>query len=162
MRTSIVAFACLVALTGCTKETLTPTGGGGGETAPVVLPGTVNDHGKGDATSGTLEVELDDFYFAPTYIKGKPGAKVMLNLTNEGEAGHTFTVDQPKVDVTVAAGGTGVAGLTLPTSGALAFYCRFHKAQGMQGAFYFSDNIVVVPGSSAPATSSGDGGAYGQ
>lgn len=164
MRNSIVAFACAVALTGCGDETLTPKGQDGGDTAPVVLQGAVNDKGKGDVTSGTLDVQLGDSFFAPTYLKGKPGAKVTLNLKNAGAMAHTFTTDQPKVDVTVDAGGTGTAGLTLPSSGALAFYCKFHKGQGMQGAFYFSDNIVVVPpGSSSSATSSGDdGGAYGQ
>ena len=28
--------------------------------------------------------------------------------------------------------------VTLPSSGNVVFYCRFHQAAGMQGAFYFS------------------------
>jgi plastocyanin len=166
MRHSIAAFACLVALTGCGEDdTTTPSGGGptsGAPTsapagAPVTLSGTVNDHGTGDASGGSLELELDDFYFGPTYVKAKPGTTVTITLKNEGAKPHTFTHASPKTDVTITAGGTGAATLTMPASGAVAFYCRFHKTQGMQGAFFAN------PGDKVTGGSSGDnGGAYGQ
>lgn len=157
MRYSIVAFASVVALTGCGgDDAASPSGSGPSSPAssstpaepPVALTGTVNDHGLGDATSGTLDVELDDSYFKPTYIKGTPGASVTLNLTNGGALPHTFTVDAPKVDVTVPAGGTGKAAFTLPASGALAFYCKFHQQGGMQGAIYFKAGDTVASGAS--------------
>ena len=153
MRYSIVSFACVVALTGCGgDDTTSPSGSGPASSTsssapagpPVALEGKVNDHGTGDVTSGTLAVELDDSYFAPTYIKGTPGANITLDLTNEGALPHTFTVDSPKVDVTVPAGGTGKAAFKLPASGALAFYCKFHQQGGMQGAIFFNVGDTVA------------------
>ncbi len=59
------------------------------------------------------------------------------------------------MDVTVQPGATGEASVTLPSSGAVRFYCRFHQGQGMQGAFYFNAGDTVAPG--APGSGDGDG-----
>ena len=74
---------------------------------PVKLEGTVNVHGTKDVSkksSATLAVELDDFFFGPTFIKAKAGEKVTLELENEGNAPHTFTSDRLGVDEQVAPG----------------------------------------------------------
>jgi len=104
--------------------------------APVSLPGKVNDHGTGTVKDGgQLELELDDFYFGPTFISGPANAKVKLELNNEGEKSHTFTIDSAKIDQQVEPGQKGTVEVTLPASGSLAFYCKFHISGGMQGAF---------------------------
>ena len=104
--------------------------------APVSLPGTVNDKGTGTATNGgDLEMELDDFYFGPTFVTGPAGAKVKVELNNEGEKAHTFTIDSAKIDQRLDPGQKATVEVTLPASGTLAFYCRFHVSGGMQGAF---------------------------
>jgi plastocyanin len=110
-----------------------------GGSAAVSLPGTVNDHGAGTVQNGgDLELELDDFYFGPTFISGPAGAKVKLELANEGEKSHTFTIDSAKIDQQVDPGGKSTVEVTLPASGTLAFYCKFHVSGGMQGAFTVS------------------------
>lgn len=148
------AVACL-ALVGCGEDGEPESVG----SAPVALSGTVNDHGTKDlAGTDELELEQDDFYFGPTYIKAAPGATVKVKLANEGAAPHTFTIDALKVDQTVKAGENANVTVTLPASGAVAFYCKFHQSQGMQGAFYFNAGDTVAPGSS----SSGDSEPYGQ
>jgi plastocyanin len=162
------ALACL-ALVGCGKDGGSSTGpeaSNGATTpaasAPVALSGTVNDHGTKDlAGKDELELEQDDFYFGPTYIKAAPGAQVKVKLANEGSTAHTFTIDALHVDQTLKAGEHRDVTVTLPATGAVAFYCRFHKGQGMQGAIYVNAGDTVVPGG-APSSSSGDGGAYGQ
>jgi plastocyanin len=104
--------------------------------APVSLPGTVNDKGTGTATNGgDLEMELDDFYFGPTFVTGPAGAKVKVELNNEGEKAHTFTIDSAKIDQRLDPGQKATVEVTLPASGNLAFYCKFHVSGGMQGAF---------------------------
>lgn len=108
------------------------------ETPLVALKGKVNDRGTRDAGGGTVAMDLGDFFFAPTFVKGKAGAVLTVNLKNTGQAPHTFTVDDPKIDVMVATGGTGAATLTLPKSGTVAFYCKLHMAQGMQGGIAVS------------------------
>ena len=74
----------------------------------------VTNHGSKDIGTATkVSIELDDLYFAATFIKAAPGAAVQISLKNNG---------------TVA----------LPASGALAFYCSIHRGSGMQGAFAVS------------------------
>ena len=139
MRT-IAALAAVLALVGtsCSKkeESSTPKS----SAAPVALQGIVNQKETKDLTASGAEVELsleiDDFYFNPTFIKATPGAKVNVELENEGDNQHTFTIDAPKVDETLDPGKKIEVTFTLPSTGAVSFYCRFHKAQGMQGAFY--------------------------
>jgi len=107
--------------------------------APVSLPGTVNDHGtKAVTDGGELEMELDDFYFGPTFVTGPANAKVKIELSNEGQKNHTFTIDSAKIDQVVDPGQKATVEVTLPASGSLAFYCKFHVSGGMQGAFAVS------------------------
>ncbi|HEU0129958.1 MAG TPA: cupredoxin domain-containing protein [Mycobacteriales bacterium] len=130
--------------------------------APVTLNGPVNDHGTKDlAGDDEIELELDDFYFGPTYIKATPGTKLRLELKNEGAAPHTFTIDALHVDETLKPDEERPADITLPASGVVAFYCKFHKSQGMQGAIYFTAG-GTAPSGAPSGSASGDGGAYGQ
>jgi plastocyanin len=117
---------------------------GGGEAssdAPVQLEGEVENKGTAEATGDTadLEVEIDDNYFEPTFIKGTPGGTVTVTLHNEGSRPHTFTVDSLGIDEEVSGGDEVEVEVTLPDSGATPFYCRFHRDGGMQGAFFFEE-----------------------
>lgn len=160
MRNSIVPLALAVTLAACGGGDDAGSPAAGEQTTgapttsapagpPVALEGTVTDKGTGDATGGTLAMELGDSYFAPTYVRGTPGGTVKVTLTNSGTMPHTFTIDEPKVDVRVDAGKEGTATVTLPASGALAFYCTFHKAAGMRGAFFDKPGATVAGGSGA-------------
>jgi plastocyanin len=114
---------------------------------PVSLEGTVNDHGMGDVEDDELELELDDNYFAPTFVRGKPGGEVTVELENEGSATHTFTSDALGVDEEVSGGESSSVTVTLPQEGAIEFHCRFHGSQGMKGAFFFNEGDQVEGGS---------------
>lgn len=118
-----------------------PSGSG----APVSLPGQVNNEGTAEA-GDEVEMELDDYYFGPTYLRATPGATVHLELENEGDDTHTFTLDALGIDQDVAAGDSGAVDVTLPESGAVVFYCRFHRDRGMQGAFFFNEGDTVATG----------------
>src|SRR5688572_5762408 len=76
--------------------------------APVELSGTVNIHGATDVSedgdAAAVEMELDDFYFGPTFVRGASGQTVMVELQNEGEADHTFTIDSLSIDETLSPG----------------------------------------------------------
>jgi plastocyanin len=123
--------------------------------APVALAGQVNNEGTGEIDGDEMDVELDDFYFGPTFMKATPGATVTLELENEGDSAHTFTSDTLGVDQEVAAGETAEVDVTLPAEGAVAFYCRFHKDRGMQGAFFFNEGDTVIAGSTGSSAGSG-------
>jgi plastocyanin len=149
-RTMLCSAALLViSVAGCSKSKDQETSTGG-TAPPASLSGKVNDHGTTDLTGAgstpSVDMELDDNYFGPTFVEVAPGATVKLELKNEGSRQHTVTTANG-VDVVVDPGATGEAVLTAPTSGQLDFYCRFHKNTGMQGS------VVVT------STASGAGGA---
>jgi plastocyanin len=103
---------------------------------PVSLSGTTNNHGSKTA-SATMEVELDDFYFGPTFIKATEGQRITIDLKNEGKSAHTFTTTElGSVDEELAPGATGTITVTAPASGSGLFFCRFHRRSGMQGAVF--------------------------
>jgi plastocyanin len=159
------ALVCLAAV-GCSKKK-DDDGGTVTQGKPVTLSGTVTDKGTKDlAGKDEFELEQDDFYFSPTFIKAAPGATVKVELRNEGKNPHTFTVDALKIDKTLQPGDEIDVPVTMPASGALAFYCKFHQGQGMQGALFSKEGDAPASGSGGGATpsSSGsddNGGAYG-
>ena len=111
-----------------------------------------NDHGTKTArSSGKTEIELDDYYFDPTVIRGKAGQKVKLELKNEGKTEHSFTIASANIDKTLAPGDEAEVTVTMPKSGVVSFYCKFHKSSGMAGA-------LAVGGASV---SGGSGGGTG-
>src|SRR5207245_239933 len=102
---------------------------------------TVNNHGTKKLTGMTASIELeqDNFYFNPTFVNTEKGAKITVELKNEGNVPHNFSIDALKVDQTVEPDKTATVTVNLPAAAApVAFYCKFHKSQGMQGAFYSS------------------------
>jgi plastocyanin len=128
---------------------------------PVALSGTVTDKGTKDlAGDDEIRFDLGDSFFSPTYVKATPGSTVKVELKNGGAMPHTFTVDAPKVDKQVAPGEDTSVSVTIPASGTLAFYCKFHKTLGMQGAFYGTAG-ASAPAGSASSSASGSDGAYG-
>jgi plastocyanin len=126
---------------------------------PVSLEGKVTNKGEKSVKKGKITVEADDFYYKPTFVKAKLGSKVSVKLKNEGEAQHTFTIPSLGVDTVVDEGKSATVDVTLPTDGALAYYCRFHGeppsgGQGMQGAFFSKKGErLSAAGGAAPATS---------
>lgn len=139
----------------------TDAAAGSGE-PPVQLSGAVNDEGTEEATGdqAEIEIELDDNYFGPTFVKASPGATVTVRLHNEGDGTHTFTSDTLGVDEELDGGTGSEVDLTLPESGASAFYCRFHQGGGMQGAFFFEegDEVGGTGAGAGSGSDSDDGG----
>ena len=105
---------------------------------PVSLAGQVNKHGTKTVKDGdSVEVEADNYYFNPTFVKAPAGAKLKLELKNDGSVPHTFTSDALNVDQQLSPGKSKKLTVTVPTSGAaFQFHCDFHEAMGMQGAFF--------------------------
>jgi plastocyanin len=139
---AVLALGLVPLLAGCgssgSSSTTTESSGGGGESegGTTTVGGLqANNHGtKSVETSGKTEVELDDFYFEPTVLEGTPGQKVTLELKNEGKVEHSFTVDSQGIDKDIEPADEGEVTVTIPESGAISFYCKYHKSSGMAGA----------------------------
>jgi plastocyanin len=160
MRKIVMLLAAVTVLvTGC--------GGGSSKTSsgsntPVKLSGNTTDKGTKDLSGNTIELEVDDFYFNPTFIKGgTPGTSVTLHIKNSGTNPHTFTSTALGADKTIAPGESADVQVTLPQSGATEFHCKFHQtSNGMQGAFFFKDGDTVAGAGGAPASSSSSNTGY--
>src|SRR3954469_23637943 len=102
---------------------------------PRGVSGKVIYHGTATVRDGgDVNVVLGDRSFDPTYVKGPAGARFVVHLRAEGFHAHSFTVPSLGIDVTVPPGGTADVPVTIPANPSTVFYCRFHQAQGMQGA----------------------------
>jgi plastocyanin len=138
----IVAFGLLLLTTaGCGGKygsssksqsgTTTQSSGGGGQ--KTIAGVSVNDRGT-KSVSGKTAVSLGDYFFKPTVIEGKAGSKVTLELKNVGQVAHTFTIDSQKIDQNLDPGASATVTVTIPKTGAVSFYCRYHRSSGMAGA----------------------------
>jgi plastocyanin len=141
-----------------TEATNTTAGDRAASDAPVTLSGKVNNEGTKDATAGgELEVEADDFYFKPTFIKATAGQKLTISLKNEGAATHTFTSTELGVDKELKPGDTATVEITVPSADAVAFFCRFHQGGGMQGAVFTKEGSTVGGGSTSTTAAPSNG-----
>jgi plastocyanin len=86
-------------------------------------------------TSGEADLKLEDFEFSPKTLDVASGASIQLE--NEGQAPHTFTIDGQGVDEEIQAGDGSTITVDL-SPGTYDFYCKFHKAQGMTGTLTVS------------------------
>ena len=90
-----VAITLALALVGCSSSSKDKERVDSSSAPPVSLSGAVTDKGtkdaSGDGATPTLELEVDDNYFEPTFTQFAPGAVVTVELKNEGSRDHTFT-----------------------------------------------------------------------
>jgi plastocyanin len=165
----VIVAGCvlLLAAAGCGSSSSSSSGGttteesGGGGGQKTIAGVKANDHGtKAVEDTGKTEVELDDFYFEPTVLEGKPGQKVTLELKNEGETEHTFTIDSQNVDQDLGPGEEAEVDVTIPKSGVVSFYCKFHKSSGMAGALAVTGQEGGTGGMTTDSTTTNEGNGY--
>ena len=148
----IAAFFLVFAAAGCGGKSGGSSESGSESTTSTTINGTqVDSHGTKDVSgeTGKVEIELDDNYFDPTILKGKPGQKVELELKNEGNNPHTLTISDQMVDQEIQPGDEAETEVTFPQSGQLEFVCRFHQSKGMVG-------VLQTSGSSSSSTTTSD------
>ena len=117
---------------------------------------TYNDKGTMSASVKTeMTVALQDFAFAPTFLQGTPGQKVMLQLTNDSATPHNFSVEAQKVDKDVASKAKASVEVTIPQTGGLLFFCKLHNSSGMNGQLLAG--TAEPQALATPGTSSGGG-----
>jgi plastocyanin len=97
----------------------------------------INDKGTRTFTEQAfeVEVELDNFYFEPTFIKSPGGSTATVKLHNEGSVQHNFTVDGLNIDQDLGPDEEKTLTVEIGTETRYDFFCKFHEGQGMRGAF---------------------------
>ena len=148
----ITTLSLLFVAAGCggSSSSSSDEGSGSEETTSTTIGGAqVESHGVKDVSSesGKIEIELDDNYFEPTILKGKPGQMVELELKNEGNTTHTFTIAEQSINKEIQPGDETETDVKFPESGELKFVCTFHQGEGMIGA------LLTSPGGSSSSSS---------
>jgi plastocyanin len=112
---------------------------------PVKLSGKVNIKGTATATGGAIEIDESDFAFSPTFVKIPAGTtSLTVMVKNVGTTMHTFTVPSQNIDTVLRPGVSATVTVNVPGKGAIPFLCRFHKALGMQGAFFDKPGAKLI------------------
>jgi plastocyanin len=112
---------------------------------PVKLPGKVNVKGTATATGNAIELDQRDYSYTPTFVKISAGASaITVTVKNMGSVQHTFTVPAEQIDKVLNPGDSVTVTVTIPGSGAILFYCRFHQTLGMQGAFFDKNGAKLI------------------
>jgi plastocyanin len=145
----IAALFLVLAAAGCGGSDKSSSGDESESMTSTTIGGTqLESHGIKDVANATgkVEIELDDYYFDPTILKGTPGQKIELELKNEGKTAHTFTIAEQSINKEIQPGDETETEVTFPQSGALKFVCTFHQSQGMVGA-------LVTSGTSSSSSS---------
>jgi plastocyanin len=139
MRTRIVSLLAVVlalalVATACSRSGNESEGG-----TTTIAGQKANDHGTKEVSGeSSVELEQDNFYFEPTVLKGTPGQKLTIELSNEGSALHNFSIPDQSIDQDVQPDTKGEVTVTFPDSGTLVFFCKYHQSQGMVGALEVS------------------------
>jgi len=91
------------------------------------------DHGTRDVGAlRVVKMEADDYYFGPTFLRGKPGQHLRLRIENESGTLHNITIPG-QLDRDILPKKTIEVDVTIPDSGTLVFSCKFHGPLGMNG-----------------------------
>jgi plastocyanin len=133
----MLAGGLLLAACGGSSDDSGSNGGRPSVTATVASPepSATQPSPTESATSGETKIAMEDNMFVPATLSVSSGTT--LELDNEGQSPHTFTIDGQNVDVQVNAGENGTATINLP-AGSYDFYCKFHKSLGMTGTLTVS------------------------
>jgi YVTN family beta-propeller protein len=101
---------------------------------------TYNDHGTADVRGKEeFDVEADDNYFEPTFLRGDPGQTIKLDVENEGNSNHNFSIASLGINTNIPPHSSAEIQVTFPQSGATRFFCSFHTATGMNGGLLVGD-----------------------
>jgi len=112
-----------------------------GKSKSVTLGGVAYaDHGTKDVRNRSkLELEADDYYFSPTFLRGRPGQKLTLRVENEASTLHNISIPALGIDTDIPPKGKVQVDVAFPASGTLAVSCKFHGSLGMNGQLLTGD-----------------------
>lgn len=140
VRAVLTAVVLGIVVTACGGGGGEPAGGGGGEpaggggaTVELSDGSLATDRGTGSVSSGSASLEAGDFFFSPTILTGPAGEEVTLTITNVSQALHNFQLSDQGIDTDIQPGEEVEVTVTMPSSGALTFVCKYHIAQNMRG-----------------------------
>jgi plastocyanin len=129
-----IAVQPVAAPRAATPAAVTPVAQQKGGKSVTIAGVTFTDHGSRDISAlRVVKMEADDYYFGPTFLRGKPGQRVRLRIESESGTLHNITIPGLQIDRDILPKQTIEVDVTLPASGTLTFSCKFHGPLGMNG-----------------------------
>jgi YVTN family beta-propeller protein len=118
--------------------------------APLKLGSTTfADHGTAEVRGmARVQLTIDDYYFAPTFLRGDPGQRLTLAVENASSTLHSVTIPDLQVDRDVPPKGRVELAVTFPASGVVHLFCKIHAALGMNGELLTGDAVPQAVASS--------------
>jgi plastocyanin len=92
-----------------------------------------DDDGGSSGGGGGIEVEMVDFGYEPRTLTARAGQALSLNVVNEGDQPHTFTIAGLVDSGRVEAGQSRTVSFTPTQAGTLTFFCTIHGQASMSG-----------------------------
>lgn len=90
------------------------------------------DVGEGPATGDAVEVVAGDAFFEPDTLELEAGERVTVEVTNEGEADHDFSIEELGISTgSIEPGAVKTISFEVPR-GMTEFVCSYHG--GMTGS----------------------------
>lgn len=132
------AVALAIVATACGGGSGTDGGaygaGGGGQASSAATPTDTASSDGGTVTGGDgggKTLTEVNYQFTPAKFTVRQGDTITVSDTNPTTP-HTFTVEGTDIDVANEAQTSQEVTIDLPP-GTYTFFCRFHRAQGMEG-----------------------------
>src|SRR3954462_8550882 len=96
---------------------------GSGDSGKQTVAGvSANFHGTKDVTGmSSLEIEADNFYFAPMILNGSAGQKLTVTIKNDTGTEHNFRVYAQRPEKDLDGSKAETINVTLPASGTISF-----------------------------------------
>lgn len=134
VRAALLALVAL-SLVGCDDVENGPDGPEpAGEEVVEINGELANDRGIYEVTDfEKVPLDAGDFYFEPTIIAGVGGLELELHLVTESETTHNLTIPELGIDDDVTQGDIIGNIVTIPETGTITFFCKYHRDQGMIG-----------------------------
>lgn len=129
--------------------------------------GGTTGSGEGEAAAGapvSLDVTLTDFKIDPAALEAPAGSAITFNISNQGQAPHTFAVvvgEQTFETAEIQAGGTDTLEVPALDAGEYEVLCTVvgHAELGMTGTLTVSGDAAAGGGEATAApTDAGNGG----
>jgi plastocyanin len=92
-----------------------------------------DDGGSSSSGGGGTEVKMRDFSYDPKTLTARAGQAMTLDLKNEGEQPHTFTIAGLVDSQRVEKGQSKTITFTPTQAGSLTFFCTVHGQATMSG-----------------------------
>jgi len=96
-----------------------------------VQPGAITSAAAPGATEVTLRV--DDYFFEPKVIQGRAGQPLRLRIENAASTLHNLSAPRLGLDRDLPPKSRVEIDVTVPRSGPVEFFCKFHGPLGQQG-----------------------------